>query len=311
MATGNQGEDDEEIERWLPPEALLLKRAKEDQIVKGEDYLERADKKMDGWSFFGNKYNDAAELLEKAANSFKLAMSWDEAGDAFVKLAGCHLKLNRKLEVANAYAEAGLSYKKYNRKEAVEYLGKAVEIFADIGDFSMCGRYCKEIAEIYEQRQDIGIAIQHYNTAVDYFERQNVSTFAKQCKLKIAKLSAEMEEYPKAIKIYEEIACLSANNNSFKYGVREHLLNAGLCQLCLGDNVAIKNALEKYEDLDPTFSGTQEYKLLVDLAVSLGEKNAAKLMDAANEYDSVTQLDALRTTLLLRVRESIYQSYRT
>ncbi|VFQ63420.1 unnamed protein product [Cuscuta campestris] len=53
----------------------------------------------------------------------------------------------------------------------------------------------REIAEIYEQRQDIGIAIQQYNTAVDYFERQNVSTFAKQCKLKIAKLSAEMEEF--------------------------------------------------------------------------------------------------------------------
>lgn len=47
--------------------------------------------------------------------------------------------------------------------------------------------------------------------------------------------------------IYEEIARQSINNNLLKYGVRGHLLNAGLCQLCRGDIVAITNALERYQ----------------------------------------------------------------
>lgn len=55
--------------------------------------------------------------------------------------------------------------------------------------------------------------------------------------------------YPKSIQIFEEIARHSLNNNLLKYGVKGHLLNAGICQLCKGDPVAISNALEKYEVL--------------------------------------------------------------
>jgi hypothetical protein len=53
--------------------------------------------------------------------------------------------------------------------------------------------------------------------------------------------------YKKAIEIYEEIARQSINNNLLKYGVRGHLLNAGLCQLCKGDIVAITNSLDRYQ----------------------------------------------------------------
>lgn len=46
-----------------------------DYEAKGQDFLAKADKKLKGSSFFGfgNKYEDAAELLEKAGNNFKLA----------------------------------------------------------------------------------------------------------------------------------------------------------------------------------------------------------------------------------------------
>ena len=97
------------------------------------------------------------------------------------------------------------------------------------------------------------------------------------------------DRYEKAIKIYEEIACQSLNNNLLKYGVKGHLLNAGMCHLCKADVVSITNALEKYQvlllphisilvflwknlawfltstflqDLDPTFTGTRECKFL-------------------------------------------------
>lgn len=53
--------------------------------------------------------------------------------------------------------------------------------------------------------------------------------------------------YPKAIEIFETIARHSMNNNLLKYSVRGILLNAGLCQLCRGDFVAITNSLERYQ----------------------------------------------------------------
>jgi alpha-soluble NSF attachment protein len=46
-----------------------------DYTNKGKALLEKADKKLSSWSMFGNKYEDAAELIEKACNQFKLGKS--------------------------------------------------------------------------------------------------------------------------------------------------------------------------------------------------------------------------------------------
>ena len=42
---------------------------------QARDLINKAQKKLNSWSFFGpsNKYEDAAELYEKAGNMFKLA----------------------------------------------------------------------------------------------------------------------------------------------------------------------------------------------------------------------------------------------
>lgn len=53
----------------------------------------KADKKLSSWGMFGNKYDDAAELLEKAASQFKLGKACEStcARDAYVrwKLGAC------------------------------------------------------------------------------------------------------------------------------------------------------------------------------------------------------------------------------
>jgi alpha-soluble NSF attachment protein len=46
-----------------------------DPEAKGAEFEKKADKKLSGWLVFGTNYDDAAELLEKAANSYKLAKS--------------------------------------------------------------------------------------------------------------------------------------------------------------------------------------------------------------------------------------------
>ncbi|GFP86587.1 alpha-soluble nsf attachment protein [Phtheirospermum japonicum] len=276
-----------------------------DQIARGEEFEKKAEKKLSGWGLFGSKYEDAAELFDKAANAFKLAKSWDQAGAVYVKLANCHLKLDSKHEAANAYADAAHCYKKTNIKESISCLEQSVNMFLDIGRLNMSARYYKEIAELYEQEQNLEQAIVYYERAADLFSSEDVTTSANQCKQKIAQFAAQIEQYQKAVDIYEEIARHSLSNNLLKYGVKGHLLNAGICQLCKGDVVAITNALEKYQELDPTFSGTREYKLLADLAAAVDEEDIGKFTAAVKEYDSMTQLDAWKTTLLLRVKEAL------
>ncbi|GLT31539.1 hypothetical protein SLA2020_062700 [Shorea laevis] len=276
-----------------------------DQLARAEEFEKKAEKKLNGWGLFGSKYEDAADLFDKAANSFKLAKTWDKAGSTYVKLANCHLKLESKHEAAQAYVDAAHCYKKINTSEAVSCLQQAVNMFCEIGRLSMAARYFKEIAELYEAEKNLEQAIDYYEKAADFFQNEEVSTSANQCKQKVAQFAAQLEQYQKAIEIYEEIARQSLNNNLLKYGVKGHLLNAGICQLCKGDVVAINNALERYQELDPSFSGTREYKLLADIASSIDEEDVAKFTDVVKEFDSMTPLDPWKTTLLLRVKEKL------
>ncbi|XP_044472901.1 alpha-soluble NSF attachment protein 2-like isoform X2 [Mangifera indica] len=249
-----------------------------DHLAKAQEFEKKAEKKIKSWSLFGSRYDDAAELYAKSANHFKLAKSWDRAGSLYVILSDCHLKSDNKHEAAIACVDAANCYKKTSNKGAISCLDRAVSIFLDIGRFSIAARYCKDI---------------------------EATTSANQCKLKVAQFSAQQEQYQKAIEIYEKIARQSLNINLLKYGVRGHLLNAGLCQLCRGDVVAITNALERYENLDLTFSRTREYKFLADLATTIEEEDVTKFTHVVREFDSITRLDPWKTTLLWRVKEAL------
>ncbi|GKV28206.1 hypothetical protein SLEP1_g37289 [Rubroshorea leprosula] len=276
-----------------------------DQLARAEDFEKKAEKKLNGWGLFGSKYEDAAELFDKAANSFKLAKAWDKAGSTYVKLANCYLKSESKHEAAQAYVDAAHCYKKISSSEAISCLQQAVHLFCDIGRLSMAARYYKEIAELCESEKNLEQAIDYYEKAADFFQNEDVSTSANQCRQKVAQFAAELEQYQKAIEIYEEIARQSLNTALLKYGVKGHLLNAGICQLCKGDVVAITNALERYQELDPSFSGTRECRFLADIAASIDEEDVGKFTDVVKEFDSMTPLDPWKTTLLLRVKEKL------
>lgn len=276
-----------------------------DQTARGDEFEKKAEKKLGGWSFFGSKTDEAADLYEKAANCFKLAKNWERAGSVYIKLADCHLKMDSKHEAASAYVDAANCYKKYSMQDAANSLNQAVNLFLEIGRLNMAARYCKELGELCEQDQHIEKAMDYFERAADLFLSEEVTTSANQCKQKVAQFAAQLEQYPKAIEIFEAIARQSINNNLLKYSVKGILLNAGICQLCRGDVVGITNALERYQELDPTFSGTREYKLLADLAAAIDEEDVGKFTDCIKEFDSMTRLDPWKTTLLLRAKNTL------
>jgi len=46
-----------------------------DHLAKAEDFEKKAEKKLSSWGLFSSKYEDAGDLFDKSANSFKLAKS--------------------------------------------------------------------------------------------------------------------------------------------------------------------------------------------------------------------------------------------
>jgi len=60
-----------------------------DQLARAEEFEVKAEKKLTGWGLFGSKYEDAADLFDKAANSYKLAKSCNFLPQIFFSFCVC------------------------------------------------------------------------------------------------------------------------------------------------------------------------------------------------------------------------------
>ena len=104
-----------------------------------------------------------------------MAKKWGQAGNTFVTIAQHHAKLGNKHDAATNYVDAANCYKKSDPKEAVNSLVKAVDIYTDMGRFTIAAKHHQTIAEIYESDiADLDKAMTHYEQAADYFKVINL-----------------------------------------------------------------------------------------------------------------------------------------
>jgi len=171
--------------------------------------------------------------------------------------------------------------------------------------FSIAAKHQKEIAELYEAELDFEHAIESYQVAADYFEGEGSSSAASACLLKVAQFSAQLEKYEKAIEIFEKVAKTSLESNLLKWSVKEYFLKAGLCHLASGDVVSAKRALERYMEMDVTFSAQRECKFLQDIVAAVENFDVEAFTQAVVEFDSISKLDQWKTTMLLRIKTAI------
>jgi Soluble NSF attachment protein, SNAP len=65
-------------------------------------------------------------------------------------------------------------------------------------------------------------------TVVTFKPRQ-----ANACLLKVAQFAGTLEDYERAIEVFERVASKSLENNLTKWSVREYLFKCMICVLCL------------------------------------------------------------------------------
>lgn len=283
-----------------------------DNEQKAMQLMAEAEKKLNSSKgFFGSmfggssKVDEGLELYLQAANKFKMAKKWGAAGHAFTEIASLHFKAGSRLDAATNYVEAGNCYKKTDPNEAVNSLLKAIEIYTDMGKFTMAAKHHQSIADIYETEvADMEKAIQHYEQASDYFKGEENNSSSNKCLLKVAMFAAQMEKYDKAIQIYEQVASSSLESSLLKYSAKEYMFRAALCHLCV-DHEDAGIALKKYEEMYPAFQDSRECKLIKALMTHLEEQNVDAFTDTVKEYDSISRLDQWYTTMLLRIKKSI------
>ncbi|PNI28965.1 NAPA isoform 9, partial [Pan troglodytes] len=72
------------------------------------------------------------------------------AGNAFCQAAQLHLQLQSKHDAATCFVDAGNAFKKADPQEAINCLMRAIEIYTDMGRFTIAAKHHISIAEIYE-----------------------------------------------------------------------------------------------------------------------------------------------------------------
>ncbi|XP_077469077.1 N-ethylmaleimide-sensitive factor attachment protein, beta a [Stigmatopora argus] len=276
------------------------------QLMAEADKKVKASGSFLGGMFGGNhKVEDACEMYARAANMFKMAKNWSAAGNAFCQAARLHMQLQNKLDSATSFVDAGNAYKKADPQEAINCLNQAIDIYTDMGRFTIAAKHHITIAEVYESELvDIEKAIAHYEQAADYYKGEESNSSANKCLLKVGHYSAQLEQYQKAIEIYEQVAMSTMDNPLLKYNAKEYFFKASLCHFIV-DELNAKLAIEKYEEMFPAFSDSRELKLLKKLLEAHEEQNSEAFTEAVKEYDSVSRLDQWLTTMLLRIKKTI------
>uniref|UniRef100_A0A8C1TY35 N-ethylmaleimide-sensitive factor attachment protein, beta b n=1 Tax=Cyprinus carpio TaxID=7962 RepID=A0A8C1TY35_CYPCA len=270
------------------------------QLMAEADKKVRSSGSFLGGMFGGNqKVEEACEMYARAANMFKMAKNWSAAGNAFCQAARLHMQLQNKHDSATSFIDAGNAFKKADPQEVY-----ASQDEYTIYDF-LIPKHHITIAEVYESELvDIEKAIAHYEQAADYYKGEESNSSANKCLLKVASYSAQLEQYPKAIEIYEQVGTNTMDNPLLKYSAKEYFFKASLCHFIV-DELNAKLAVGKYEEMFPAFSDSRECKLLKKLLEAHEEQNAEAFTEAVKEFDSISRLDQWLTTMLLRIKKTI------
>uniref|UniRef100_A0A3B5PP64 N-ethylmaleimide-sensitive factor attachment protein, beta b n=1 Tax=Xiphophorus maculatus TaxID=8083 RepID=A0A3B5PP64_XIPMA len=151
-----------------------------------------------------------------------------------------------------------------------------------MGRFTIAAKHHISIAEIFESELvDIEKAIAHYEQAADYYKGEESNSSANKCLLKVGAYCAQLEQYQKAIEIYEQVGANTMDNPLLKYSAKEYFFKASLCHFIV-DELNAKIAVEKYEEMFPAFSDSRECKLLKKLLEAHEEQNSEAFTEAVS-----------------------------
>jgi len=268
-------------------------------------------------SFFASKsakYEKAVEYFTAAANSYKIAKAFREAGDAYVECAACYEKIeDSQSDWAKSLTEAGECYKRSgDMGAAVTAMQQSIGVYLDRGRWNQCGNIMKQIAEMYESEQvdcedPASMALESWQAAADYYLNESPprEQAANGCLEKVANLSALAGDLGRAAAEFENLARHCLGSKLLKFNARGYAVKHFVCLLATGDKVGVTEKLEEYRHQDQTIEGSREEKFVAGLLAALNGNDPEGFGAAAAEYNSIKKIDPWMTRVLLTCKRSI------
>ena len=205
--------------------------------AKADKLKAEADKKATKFDWFGINKNqnqeNAAELYGRAAAQYKIIKEYGKAGLCYSKSAQCNMAAQNDIEAKSAWREAGKCYRHVDYKKAIEAYKNAIQLQLDADRFGQAARLQEEIGDMLADDEHFDEAIEAYEQSADYYEAENDTGNKNKRLLKVAHMCGKARKWEKAIKIFENIAKTSVDNNLLRWKVKEYVFKAMLLQICM------------------------------------------------------------------------------
>lgn len=270
----------------------------------------KADKKAKG-SFFknifsskGERLDDARDLYEKAANSYKLANAWEKAGEMYKKCAEWERQTDGL--AAQYILDAVSCYKKVSNSDFLEMAEGAVTMLAEEGRINQAARLRKEVAETLEQQYEYEQAVIEYEKAAQLYEMEDSVAFANQWYVKVADLMviAKDTNYEKVITTYEKVINEYMKKDILKSSAKGLILKVWLSYMANDDLIGAKNRYESFSLEDPGFSNSREGDLLTDLFTAKETNDVDSFQKTLHNYNRITPLKKEETQILVAIKDT-------
>jgi len=277
--------------------------------LKGDALMVKAASKGKGSVFSSSdRFDAAADLYCLASAQYKIAKNWKKVAIAYTNAAKMCDKANDPFGVAENYKNAGLAYLRVDTAEAAKYFELAANMMLEQTRMSAAAKMFIQVGEICTKANDLTTAVRMYQNAADCFDAESMSASENQVLILIAQLSGTLEDYQKAIKLFEKVAERSLDHQLLKWGCKEHYFKAMLCWLAwsASNHDQLEHAeiaLLSYKEICPAFDGTRECKFVSEALIAMKDGDLEKLQDAIIDFDSMFRLDEWKATMMLRAKK--------
>ncbi|MBN3284455.1 SNAA protein, partial [Polyodon spathula] len=238
--------------------------------------------------------------------NFLFVLLLSAAGNAFAQAAQLHLQQQSKHDAATSFIDAGNAFKKADPQEAINCLNRAIEIYTDMGRFTIAAKHHVSIAEIYESEL---VDIDKASVCQDLLHcaEESADITVTECNGNLSRqcyCSCSVYIFVYVVYIFvvlPQVGTHAMDSTLLKYSAKEYFFKAALCHFC----VDMLNAKVRRIDENETPIAQRCVPLPGKLLDAHEEQNVDAYTESVKEYDTISRLDQWLTTMLLRIKKTI------
>jgi alpha-soluble NSF attachment protein len=124
--------------------------------------------------------------------------------------------------------DAYKSYKDISPPDAIRCLDASIKLYTAKGNFRRAADLMCDLADTYEKSEDLAKALQCLETAITWYNDENIQATANKARQKAGQLAAMLGDYYKAVTIFVQGAEASMSTGpTGRFIVKTYLFKAG------------------------------------------------------------------------------------